>query len=108
MHRFTRGRQAETLFRGLVGFHLGLGFGFGHDKTQGKLTKNRTEAVRRATYYIDMAADAKELLKVKKGKLGSGVAVMPAPLVDCHFSPVDTANLPEKPTPSASPKTALG
>ncbi len=28
MHRFARGRQAKTLFGGLVGLHLGLGFGF--------------------------------------------------------------------------------
>ncbi len=33
MHRFARGRQAKSLFGGLVGLHLGLGFGFGHDKT---------------------------------------------------------------------------
>jgi len=32
VHRFTRGRQAKTLFCRLVGFHLGLGFSFGHDK----------------------------------------------------------------------------
>ncbi len=39
VHSFTRGRQAKSLFRGLVGLHFGLGFGFGHDKTRSQSTR---------------------------------------------------------------------
>ena len=39
VHGFARGRQAKTLFRGLVGLHLGLGFCFSHDKTRSQSAK---------------------------------------------------------------------
>lgn len=44
VHGFARGRQAKTLFRGLVGLHLGLGFCFSHDKTRSQSSKR---AIRR-------------------------------------------------------------